>query len=150
MIRKKLKLNEDKTECMLFGTTNALKNFEHFNQIQIGPSTIEIVTMVKDLGVDIDNKLSMKNHVLKTVKVCNHHIRNISFIRKYLNQNTLKTLINSHVMSRLDYCNSIYYGLPNYQLKKLQNVQNRAARLIKGTRLSDRITPVLLTYTGSQ
>ena len=47
-------------------------------------------------------------------------------------------------MSRLDYCNSIYYGLPNYQLKKLQNVQNRAARLIKGTRLSDRITPVLI------
>ena len=144
MIRKKLKLNEDKTECMLFGTTNALKNFEHFHQIQIGPSTIKIVTMVKDLGVDIDNKLSMKNHVLKTVKVCNHHIRNISFIRKYLNQNTLKTLISSHVMSRLDYCNSIYYGLPNYLLKKLQNVQNRAARLIKRVTLRDRITPALI------
>ena len=144
MIKKKLKLNEDKTECMLFGTANALKNYEHFHEIQIGTSTVKIVNVVKDLGIDIDNKLSMKNQVLKTVKVCNHHIRNISFIRKYLNQNTLKTLINSHVMSRLDYCNSIYYGLPNYQLKKLQNVQNRAARLIKGTRLSDRITPVLI------
>ena len=144
MIKKKLKLNENKTECMLFGTANGLKNYENFHEIQIGSSTVKIVNVVKDLGIDIDNTLSMKSQILKTIKICNHHIKNISFIRKYLNQNTLKNLISSHVMSRLDYCNSIYYGLPNYLLKKLQNVQNRAARLVKGTRLIDRITPVLI------
>ena len=144
MTAKKLKLNEDKTECMLFGTANAIRKYEHFKTITIGSSTINIVTVVRNLGVFIDNNLSMKEHVLKTVKICNHHIRNIAFIKKYLNEDTLKSVICNHVLSRLDYCNSIYQGLPNYLLKKLQNVQNRSARLIKGLCLRDRITPALI------
>ena len=76
--------------------------------------------------------------------MCNYHIRNIAFIRKYLSESALKTAICNHVLSRLDYCNSLYYGLPKYILKKLQNVQNRAARLIKGIRLRERITPSLI------
>ena len=33
MVKKRLKLNDDKTECMLFGTENALKNYEQFQHI---------------------------------------------------------------------------------------------------------------------
>ena len=76
----------------------------------------------------IDSNLTMKNQISNTVKVCNHHLRNIAFIRKYLNEDMLKMLIHNHVISRLDYCNSIYHNLPNILLKKRQNIQNRAAR----------------------
>ena len=48
------------------------------------------------------------------------------------------------VISRVDYCNSIYHGLPKFQLYKLQKILNRAARLIKGTSPRERITPVLI------
>ena len=51
------------------------------------------------------------------VKVCNHHLGNIASIRKYLNEDTFKMVIHDHVMSRLDYCNSIYYRPPNILLK---------------------------------
>ena len=53
-------------------------------------------------------------------------------------------LIHNHVISKLDYCNSIYYKLPNTLLKKLQNIQNRAARLIRKIPLRERITPALM------
>ena len=53
-------------------------------------------------------------------------------------------LIHNHVISRLDYCNSIYYRLPNILLKKLQNIQNRAGRLIEKIPLTERITPALI------
>ena len=128
---KKLKLNDDKTECMLFGTENTLKNYEQFQRIMIGTSNIRIVPVLRNLGVYIDSNLTMKNQISSTVKVCNHHRRNIVFIRKYLNEDTLKMLIHNHVISSLDYCNSIYYRLPNILVKKFQNIQNWAARLIK-------------------
>ena len=41
-----------------------------------------------------------------------------------------ETLIHAFVSSRVDYCNNLLYGLPAYQLNKLQRVQNAAARLI--------------------
>ena len=87
----------------------------------------------------------MKNQISNTVKVCNHHLRNFAFIRYiyiYLNEDTLKMLIHNHVITRLDYCNSIYHKLPNILLKKLQNIQNRAARLIKKIPLRERITSI--------
>ena len=61
-----------------------------------------------------------------------------------MSQSNLKRIVNAFVISRIDYCNSILYGLPMIELEKLQRVQNIAARLI--TELSsrrDHITPVL-------
>ena len=45
----------------------------------------------------------------------------------------VQTLVNSFVISRLDYCNSILFGLNNAELQKLQRAQNTAARLISST-----------------
>ena len=111
MTAKNLILNENKSECMLFGSANALRKYEHFQRITVWLSSIDIVAVVRNLGVFVDNKLSMKNHILHVVRICNYHIRNIAFIRKYLSEDTLKTVICNHVLSRLDYCNSIYHGL---------------------------------------
>ena len=52
-------------------------------------------------------------------------------------------LVHAFISSRLDYCNSLLFGVANQQLKRLQSVQNAAARLVTGTRRSDHITPVL-------
>ena len=53
------------------------------------------------------------------------------------------TLVHSFVSTRLDYCNSVLYGIADNQLQRLQSVQNAAARLVTGTRRSEHITPVL-------
>ena len=52
-------------------------------------------------------------------------------------------LVNCLVISRLDYCNSVLYGIPKYQRDKLQRIQNIAARMITGTQSTDHITPIL-------
>ena len=119
---------------MLFGSANTLKKYEHLKKISAGSSGIGIVTVMRNLGVNVDDKLSMKNHILYVVRTCNYHIRNIAFIRKYLSEDTLKTVICNLIISRLEYCNSVYDGVPNYLLRKLRNVQNRAASIIKGLR----------------
>ena len=55
-----------------------------------------------------------------------------------------RTAAAAFISCRLDYCNSLLFGLPDTLLRKLQSVQNATARLITGTRRRDHITPVLL------
>ncbi|KAK7090564.1 hypothetical protein V1264_010341 [Littorina saxatilis] len=57
----------------------------------------------------------------------------------------MATLLCAFVLSRLDYCNSILSGSPNYIIEKLQRVQNHAARLIFRSSKHDHITPLLQT-----
>ena len=54
-----------------------------------------------------------------------------------------KTMVQAFITSRLDSCNALYYGISNELMRRLQSVQNAAARLITGTRRCDHITPVL-------
>ena len=105
---------------------------------------MDISKIVKNLGVLLDSTLSMKNQINKVVKEVNYHLRNIAFVKKYIDKGSLTKLIHNHVISRIDYCNSLYYGLPDYLLRKLQLLMNRAARLIEDVPFRDRITPILI------
>ena len=53
-------------------------------------------------------------------------------------------VVHAFVTSKLDYCNSLLYGLLNFLIAKLQSVQNSAARLVCMTRKFDHITPTLI------
>ena len=54
-----------------------------------------------------------------------------------------ETLVCSLVLSKLDYTNSLYYGIHSYLLNKLQYVQNCAARLIFKRRKFDQVTDIM-------
>ena len=69
---------------------------------------------------------------------------NISKIRKYLTEGTTEILVHAFVSSKLDYCNSLLYGLPKHMISSLQSVQNTAARIVTLTKKFDHITPVLI------
>ena len=80
---------------------------------------------------------------MKTCSAAFYHIYNIKHIRKYLTRDLTEKIVHALITSKLDYCNSLLFGLSNSQLQKLQCVQNAAARIITGTRKYDHITPVL-------
>ena len=67
MVKKRLNLNDDKIECMLFGNENTLKNYEQFQHIMIGTSNIKIVAVLRNLGVYIDSNLTMKNQICERI-----------------------------------------------------------------------------------
>ena len=100
---------------------------------------------VKNLGVYFDKTLSMNQQVSSVSKSCFHQIRNIGRIRPYITENACKTLVCSLVTSRLDYCNALLYGLPASVIKRLQRIQNIAARVVTRRKKHDHITPTLET-----
>ena len=52
--------------------------------------------------------------------------------------------MNAFVNSRLDYCNSLLYGVGEGLMDRLQRVQNAAARLVSGAKKYDHITPIMM------
>ena len=111
--------------------------------VTVGESCVVPKTHVKDLGVVIDQHLSMQHHINRIVSAASLKIREISFQRRFLKKDALNTIVHAWVTSKVDYCNSLLVGLPNTLLRKLQSVLNTAARLVSGTRKYDRITPSL-------
>ena len=58
-------------------------------------------------------------------------------------EDTAKAIACSMIHKRLDYCNSVLYGMSAANLNKLQHVQNSAVRIVTRTRCSDHATPIL-------
>jgi hypothetical protein len=85
----------------------------------------------------------MEKNCSTIVKTCFNNIRKICYIRPYITDDACKTSINSLVTSRLDYGNSLMYGINKHLVNKLQKVQNTAARLITRYKKFDHETPVL-------
>ena len=66
-----------------------------------------------------------------------------SKIRPFLTEKVANKLVCSLILSRLDYANSVLYGLPEAELHRLQMVQNNAARVVMRKRKMDHVTPLL-------
>jgi len=129
MAEDKLLLNDAKTEFLVIGTRQQLSMI-NINSIKIGDADVVPESPIRNLGAWFDSTLSMEAHVTKTCSTGFYYLYNFKRIRRYLSRENMKTLIHAFISCRLDYCNSLMYGLPAYQLAKLQRVQNAAARLI--------------------
>ena len=138
-----LKLNDQKTDVVVFGTKHKLPVMKDI-RITVGGSTLRPSSHVRNLGVIFDSTLTiMTNHISTICRTAYMHLHNISRIRRYLTPEATKSLVHAFIMSRLDYGNALLAGLPLEHLKKLQRIQKIAARIISFTPRRDHITPIL-------
>ena len=102
------------------------------NDIELFGSRIAPVHAVRDLGVMLDSKMTMSQHVLRVYcQNCYFQIRLIRRLGKALSVESKLLLVHALVHSRLDYCNSVLAHMP-WSL-----VQQRLKRF-------DHITPALM------
>ena len=87
--------------------------------------------------------MQLKSHVKNICRSASFGIYKIGRLRKYLDKKSTERLVHAFVSSRLDFNNSLLYGLPSAVLSSLQRVQNSAARLISYTKRHHHISPVL-------
>ena len=142
MAANKLCLNDAKTEFLTLCAPWHRSSVE-VTSLEVGPSQVNAVPTVRNLGVVMDSALNMEAHVQRLCQTSVAQLKNIADIRRFITHDAAEKLVHAFITSRLDYCNALLYGLPLSSLQKLQRVQNMAARVLTGTRRHEHVTPLL-------
>ena len=110
MLSNKLKLNKDKSEVLVI--SSSYRPRPPLSSVDICNETLSSSPSARNIGVIFDQSLCMVPHVNEVCQSSFFHLRNIGFIRKYLTYDAAKIINHAFVVSKLDYCNSLLYGLP--------------------------------------
>ena len=138
-----LKLNSSKSQVIIFAPDNLADNI-HIDNIKLSDGcVIPVSTMVNNLGICFDSRLSFAPQVNSICSYSYKLLRNLASVRKFLSTDDLRLLVQSIVVSRIDNCNSLLYGVLVLHINKLQKLQNACARLIYGKRKREHVTPLL-------
>ena len=108
MLCNRLKLNQDKTEVLVF--SSPYRPRPSLDNLMIVDEIVVCSPMARNIGLVFDNSLSMVSHVNAVCKSAFFHLHKISKIRKFLTPETTKTIIHAFVTSKIDYCNSLRRG----------------------------------------
>ena len=84
----------------------------------------------RNVGVIFDNNFTFCSHFSVVCNSCFYHMRDLRRIRRQFDLDSAKLLATALVSSRLDYCNSLLYGIADIDLTRLQHVQNQLASLV--------------------
>ena len=120
-----------------------LANFRPVSNLQYISKLTEKAVFIQTHGQMVTHNIDRSSSVRNLSVMLDESLEMNRRLSKYLSKECRQSLVHAYVTSRLDYCNSILYGLPKYQLSKLQRIQNMAARLITDTMKFDHIKPVL-------
>ena len=90
-----------------------------------------------------DSDFSFSELVQNVCKGCFIQLRDFRSIRQFLTHDAFVSVTNAFVSSRLDYCNTLFRSLSEFNLHRLQSIQNSTARIVTNSSKHTRITPVL-------
>ena len=141
MITNKLKINDSKTEFIVFRSPQLRCDLSGLS-VNVGESQITQSLKMRDLGVTFDQYLNFDDHITAICRSTYFHIRNIGKIRNLLSYNACSTIIHALISYRLDYCNSLLYNVPTHKLIACR-LQNQCARILTKSPRREHITPVL-------
>jgi hypothetical protein len=144
MATNRLKMNDSKTEIIPIGSASKLSQAS-LSPITLSGTEIPFAEKVRNLGVFLDQNLSMENHISLLCKAAYLQLRKIARIRQYLTAESTNRLVVAFVLSRLDYCNALLAGLSDEKINRLQRIQNHAARLVLRKSKREHVTPLLRT-----
>ena len=140
----RLKMNCSKTEFMLLGSRAQLKKCAT-NSINVCGDSVKCAPSLKYLGVYIDEQLDFKKQIREKCRIASVNLHLIQQIRNFLTLEACQQLVQSLVISQLDYGNALYCGLNSVTLAPLRRIQKRAAKLILRLGRYDSATNALKT-----
>ena len=128
---------------LLIGAGRRRLKFSRLTALSLGGGIIPVGSSARGLGFVFGSGMSFTDRIDSLSGSCHFHIRDIRRIRHLLPLSAATALANSLVSSKLDYCNSLYNGISQANLNKIQRIQNTLARVVTNTSKFEHITPIL-------
>ena len=114
----KLKLNITKTELFFMGS-DAQRGRLARQEFSLQDGVIAASSLIRNLGFQLNSELTASNHIAVMKKEINFKLHNLYKIRGCSNEFAAKAVIQAVVISRRDYCNSLFYGASSKDLNFL-------------------------------
>lgn len=134
-----LEINPTKSQILLFGPMYTVKKYQHLIDVKINNQNLCVSHSAKNLGLILDTSLRFSEHVNKCVRQAFTNLKLIYSQKSILNQHLRKMLCDSLVLSQFNYCDAIYGPcLKQYDINRIQLIQNSCVRLIMGIRRYER------------
>ena len=138
-----LKLNAGKSQLLIFTPKN-IRDLMFIDKVYLEQNTFIPVSLEAiNLGVKLDYALSFTPQINMIISQGYRQICNISQIRRYLTIDDLRTIVQALIVGKIDNCNSLLYGVSEYELSRLQKLQNSCARLIFGKKKFESVSELL-------
>ena len=143
MLSNKLEMNVEKTEVLLVTPKRVAKSEALPEFMNVNHTYVKFCPSLRNLRVTLDSTLSIHQKVLNICRGAFLELQCINSICNFPANDAIKTQVCSLILLCTDYCNSLLAGLPQYHLKKIQYVQNAAAKMIFQAPKSDHFSPLL-------
>jgi len=142
MTQNLLRLNDNKTNIIYLASSHCVRSLKTA-ALQMGQSLITPKWVSKNLGVIYDKYINMHELVTSVCRAAYYHLKNIHCLKAFLTHESLVTVVHAFVTSCIDNCNSLLYGISDYNINRFQQNQNSEAHIVTNTRKYDHITPIL-------
>jgi len=124
----RLQVNPAKTE-FVWCAPSRRRHHIPTSDVLVCNDPIHPLQSVRDLGVYVDEAMTIRTHISHVLSSCFSALRLIKSFKRSLSAHALTTLVTALVQSRLDYCNVVFAGLPNCDILRLRSFLNTAVRV---------------------
>ena len=146
-----LKVNASKTQLMLLGSPQNLRNLPDI-KVTFRDHDLIPISDAKNLGITFDRSLSWDHHVSSLTQRCFGVLSGLSHLRGHLPTAVLSALIHALVFSQIRYCISVYGSGKKGNLDRIQKIINYSAKVIFGRKKHDHVSDLLerLGWLGAE
>ena len=139
--QNRLKINPSKTELLVIKSNR--NRWDPKLTIQFGDTLIKPTTHAKILGVYVDSALTWEKQISQITRRCYGILIGLHHLRCKIPPETRKLLVQALVFPHIQYCMTVWGGCNITQKHRIQKVINFGARIVKGLRRREHVTPAL-------
>ena len=118
MKSNRLQFSSSKTELIWFSSSRGLYQLDNTSFL-VCADLVQPTNEVRDLGLQLDNCLTLVSHITKVVQTCFGVLRQLRSVIRSIPREVSRQLVQFFVLSHVDYCNATFVGLPQREFARL-------------------------------